>query len=54
MTIARVGVVAKQGLSAAAPHLVEVIGWLEGRGIETILEIDTKATSPTIPTAPSR
>ena len=43
MTIARVGVVAKQGLSAAAPHLVEVLAWLEGRGIETILEIETAA-----------
>jgi len=41
MTVARVGIVAKQGLTGAAPHLVEAIQWLEARGIETILETGT-------------
>jgi NAD+ kinase len=41
MTIESVGIVAKQGLSAAAPHLAAVLHWLEQRGIEGILETAT-------------
>ena len=41
MTIERVGIVAKQGLSAAAPHLAGVLHWLDKRGIQGILETAT-------------
>jgi NAD+ kinase len=41
VTIERVGIVAKQGLSAAAPHLAAVLQWLETRGIQGILETQT-------------
>jgi len=41
MTIKSVGIVAKQGLSAAAPHLAAVLRWLDQRGIEGILETAT-------------
>ena len=41
MTITRVGIVAKQGLSAAAPHLAALIAWLDARGIEAIVETAT-------------
>lgn len=41
MTIERVGIVAKEGLSAAAPHLAAVLQWLETRGIQGILETET-------------
>ena len=41
MTIERVGIVAKQGLSAAAPHLAGVLHWLNKRGIQGILETAT-------------
>jgi NAD+ kinase len=38
MTIERVGIVAKQGLNAAAPHLAAVLKWLDTRGIQGILD----------------
>jgi NAD+ kinase len=41
MTIERVGIVAKQGLSAAVPHLTSVLEWLETRGVQGILETET-------------
>jgi NAD+ kinase len=41
MTITRVGIVAKQGLSAAAPHLEALIAWLGTRGLEVIVETGT-------------
>ena len=41
MTITRVGIVAKQGLSAAAPHLAALIAWLDARGLEAIVETAT-------------
>jgi NAD+ kinase len=39
--IARVGVVAKQGLTAAAPHLEQVVSWLTSRGVEPVFETAT-------------
>lgn len=41
MTVQRVGIVAKEGLSAAAPHLAAVLQWLDTRGIQGILETET-------------
>ncbi len=41
MTIARVGLVAKRGLAAAAPHLRLAIDWLAERGISTAIDQDT-------------
>lgn len=41
MSVGRVGIVAKQGLAAAAPHLIALIAWLEDRGIECIVETET-------------
>ncbi len=41
MTIARVGIVAKEGQTAASPHLAALLRWLEQRGIEGILETGT-------------
>jgi NAD+ kinase len=41
MSIARVGIVAKHGLTAAAPHLAALIAWLGDRGIECIVETET-------------
>jgi NAD+ kinase len=41
--IARVGIVAKRGLTAAVPHLARVVEWLKGRGVEPVLENDTAA-----------
>ena len=41
MTTRRIGLVAKRGLSAAAPHLVKVGGWLEARGVVPVVDTDT-------------
>ncbi len=41
MSVERVGIVAKQGLSAAAPHLAAVLQWLGTRGIQGILDTQT-------------
>jgi NAD+ kinase len=43
VTIARVGIVAKSHLRAATPHLAEIAGWLDARGIEPIFETATAA-----------
>lgn len=43
MTVRRIGIVAREGLAAAAPHLTAVTAWLHARGLETILETDTAA-----------
>ncbi|HEX7086397.1 MAG TPA: NAD(+)/NADH kinase [Vicinamibacterales bacterium] len=43
MKIVRVGVVAKQGLTAAAAHLSAVAEWLHEWGVETVFEQDTAA-----------
>jgi NAD+ kinase len=39
--IARVGVLAKPRLQAAAPHLIEIGQWLHSRGVTPIFERDT-------------
>jgi NAD+ kinase len=41
MTITRVGLVAKRGLSAAGPHLAALVTWLGERGVEVIVETET-------------
>ncbi len=41
MTPRRIGLVAKRGLAAAAPHLVKVGGWLEARGVVPVVDADT-------------
>ena len=53
MSVRRVGIIAKEGLVAAAPHLAAVTAWLHDRGADTILEINTAAlaglsTEPTL------
>ncbi|HEY8535866.1 MAG TPA: NAD(+)/NADH kinase [Vicinamibacterales bacterium] len=52
--IVRVGVVAKQGLTAAAAHLSAVADWLHERGVETVFEVETAELAgldhePTLP-----
>src|SRR5688500_6658063 len=52
--IARVGIVAKSHLRAAAPHLVDIAAWLKARGIEAIFESATAALLPSdAPRGPS-
>lgn len=41
MSIRRIGIVAKEGLSAAAPHLTGLTAWLHERGVEVVLETGT-------------
>jgi len=41
--ISRVGIVAKSHLRAAAPHLADIVSWLDGRRIEPIFETATAA-----------
>jgi NAD+ kinase len=41
--IKRVGIVAKSGLVAAAPHLLEIAAWLKRRGVEPVFETATAA-----------
>ena len=41
--ITAVGIVAKRGLAAAAPHLVRLIDWLAGRGLPAVVDTDTAA-----------
>jgi NAD+ kinase len=43
MRIAKVGIVAKSHLKAAAPHLIEIHGWLDRRHVEPIFETATAA-----------
>ena len=42
----RVGILAKSHLAAAAPHLVEIAGWLKARGVEAIFDTETAALAP--------
>ena len=42
-SIARVGIVAKRGLRAAADHLEQLATWLRERGIEPMFDTDTAA-----------
>src|SRR5437764_653331 len=44
--VSRVGVVAKSHLRAAAPHLGEIVSWLDARGIEPLFETATAALTP--------
>ena len=41
--VRRVGILAKSHLAAAAPHLVEIAGWLKARGAEAVFETETAA-----------
>ena len=41
--IAHVGIVAKRGLVAAAPHLESLVDWLAERGLSVTLDADTAA-----------
>jgi NAD+ kinase len=43
---ARVGIIAKPGLLAAAPHLVDIEEWLGRRNLAAIFEADTAALMP--------
>jgi NAD+ kinase len=44
--VRRVGILAKSHLTAAAPHLAEIGGWLQARGAEVIFETETAALAP--------
>jgi NAD+ kinase len=44
--VARVGIVAKSHLTAAAPHLAEITSWLEARRIDAVFETATAALTP--------
>jgi NAD+ kinase len=41
VTLASVGVLAKEGLTDAAPHLAGLVTWLRERGLEVVLETGT-------------
>lgn len=43
MTIGRIGLVAKPGLVAAAPHLTDLAVWLKARGVTPVAETETAA-----------
>ena len=43
MSPRRIGLVAKRGLAAAAPHLVKVGAWLTERGLVPVVDTDTAA-----------
>jgi NAD+ kinase len=47
--VRRVGILAKSHLTAAAPHLIEIAGWLQARGADPIFETGTAALAPTTP-----
>jgi len=47
--IARVGIVAKRGLRAAAEHLDNLTRWLTQRDLQAVYETDTAALAPTRP-----
>ena len=44
--IERVGIVAKFGMPQAAPHLPELVAWLDARHVEPVFEVNTAALSP--------
>lgn len=47
--ITRVGVVAKIRLESMGPHLAEVEGWLKGRGVDPVFEVETASLAPPNP-----
>lgn len=47
--IKRVGIVAKSGLVAAAPHLLEIAAWLKRRGVEPVFDLETSALAAAPP-----
>ena len=47
-TVSRVGIVAKAGLTAASPHLVDIDAWLHGRGVDALFEETTAALMPSV------
>ena len=51
--ITRVGLVAKQGLEAAAGALAELAGWLEARGVRPVFETETAAVAGLPPDRPT-
>jgi NAD+ kinase len=51
--IARIGIVAKTRLDAAAGVLAELAGWLEARGLQPIFEADTAALAGLPPGRPT-
>jgi NAD+ kinase len=55
VTVARVGIVAKSHLRAAATHLADIVGWLDQRGIAPVFETATAALcAPAGPSAVPR
>jgi NAD+ kinase len=48
--VARVGILAKSKLHAAASYLVDIAVWLERRGVQAVFETDTAALMPPSPT----
>jgi NAD+ kinase len=46
--VERVGIVTKLRLTTIAPHVAEVVAWLEARGVEPILESDTARLTPSL------
>jgi len=44
--VSRVGIVAKAHLRQAAPHLTEIGGWLQARGVRALYETTTAALMP--------
>ena len=51
--IARVGLVAKHRLDAAAGVLAELAGWLEARGVRAVFETETAALAGLPPGRPT-
>jgi NAD+ kinase len=51
--VTRVGIVAKQGLSAAADHLEQLASWLQARNIAVMYERDTAALAGAAASVPS-
>jgi NAD+ kinase len=51
--IARVGIVAKRGLVAAADHLHRLAHWLHDRRLEVVFEIDTATLAGAVSNVPS-
>ncbi len=46
-SVSRVGIVAKSHLRAAAPHLADIVAWLDQRGIKPVFETATSALCAT-------
>ena len=52
--VARVGIVAKQGLLAASEHLARLGEWLRERQIEAVYETQTALLTPNVGTQKNR